>query len=98
MTARNVRRIIAINLLVLMILYFCLAIIHINYDCTHDDNCHICALINKVKDNLNGFDPNLTKLVITVLIFLSPVAYYLPAKITDKKKYTLVGLKVELIN
>ena len=40
---KNITKIIAIILLVSMILRFCFVIIHLNHDCTHDDNCPICA-------------------------------------------------------
>lgn len=95
---KNITKIIAIILLVSMILRFCFVIIHLNHDCTHDDNCPICALIHKFKDDLNGFDPNLVKVVIAILLIFPKVAIYLTDKIRDKKKETLVGLKVELIN
>lgn len=98
MKAKKISRIIAIILLVSMILHFCFVIIHLKYDCTHDDNCPICALIHKFKDDLNGFDPNLTKVIIVILVLFSSLVLYFPNKITDKKKFTLVGLKVELIN
>ena len=96
--AKNLTRIIAIILLVSMILHFCFVLIHINHDCTHDDNCPICALIHKLNDDLGGCDPNLTKIIIAILLLIPPLAFYLSNRITDKKKYTLVGLKVELIN
>lgn len=96
--AKNITKTIAIILLVSMILHFCFAIIYLNHDCTHNDSCPICTLIHKFKDDLNGFDPNLSKVIIAILLIFPPVATYLNDKIRDKKKDTLVGLKVELIN
>lgn len=96
--AKNITKIIAIILLVSMILRFCFVIIHLNHDCTHDDNCPICALIHKFKEDLGGFDSNLTKVIIAILLLFPPVAFYLNSRLFDKKKETLVGLKVELIN
>lgn len=96
--AKNMTRIIAIILLVSMILCLSLIIIHLKYDCTHDDNCPICALIHKFKEDLGGFDPNLTEIIIAILLLFPPVAFYLNSRLFDKKKETLVGLKVELIN
>lgn len=96
--AKHITRIIAIVLLVFMILRFCFAIIHLKHDCTHDENCAICSLIHKLKKEIDGFDTNLTKIVIAILIIFPPLAFYLSNRNTDKKKYTLVGLKVELIN
>ncbi len=96
--AKNITRIIAIILLVSMILCFCMFFIHIKYDCTHEDNCPICVLIHKFNEDLSGFDPNIVKVIITILLISSPVATYLRDKIRDKEKETLVGLKVELIN
>lgn len=96
--AKKITRIIAIILLISMILCFCFAIMHLNHDCTHDDNCPVCVLIHKFKDDLNGFDPNLDKVVIVILLIFPLVEICLSNKIRDKKKDTLVGLKVELIN
>ena len=98
MKAKKLSIIIAIILLVSMILRFCFVIIHLKHDCTHDDNCPICALIHKFKDDLNGFDPNLTKAIIVILVLFPSLVLYFLNKITDKKKFTLVGLKVMLIN
>lgn len=97
---KNMTRVIAIILLVSMILCFCFCfcLIHLRHDCTHDDNCPICALIHKFKEDLGGFDPNLTKVIIAILLLFPSVAFYLNSRLFDKKKETLVGLKVELIN
>lgn len=95
---KNITKIIAIILLVSMILRFCMCFICLNHDCTHDDNCPICTLIYKYKDNLNGFVPKFVNVIIVILLIFSPVAIYLCDKIRDKKKDTLIGLKVELLN
>lgn len=96
--AKNITKTIAIILLVSIILRFCFAIIYLNHDCTHNDSCPICTLIHKFNDDLNGFDSNLPKVIIAIILIFSPVATYLKDKVKDKKKDTLVGLKVELIN
>ncbi len=96
--AKNINKIIAVILLVSMILRFCFVVIHLNHDCTHDNNCSICKIIHKFKDDLNGFDPNLAKVIIFILLIFSLVTTYLSNRIRNKKEDTLVGLKVELIN
>ena len=93
--AKSITRIIVISLLVSMILIFCVSFVHLNHDCTHDDNCLICALIHKFKGNLNGF---IVKIVVVVLLIISQIVTYSSDRIKDKKKDTLVGLKVELLN
>ncbi len=94
---KNIIRIITIILLVSIILRFCLIVINLNHDCTHDDNCPICALTDKFKNDLNEITSNIKVLIVILLIFLS-VTIYLIDKIRDRNKNTLVGLKVELIN
>lgn len=95
---KNITRIISIILLVSLILLFFFVIMHLNHDCTHDDNCPVCALIYRFSDALSGFDPNLAKVIISILLMFTSVVIYLSNIISDKKKDTLVGLKVELIN
>ena len=95
---KNITTIVAIILLVFMILRFCLVIIHMEHDCSHDDNCPICALIHKYKNDLNGINFGLTKIVITIFLLLSSLTLNLLNRVINKKKYTPVGLKVELIN
>ena len=81
-----------------MILRFCFIIVHFDHNCTHDDNCPVCTLIHNFKNDLTGFNPSLVEIVITMLVLLSPITIYLNNRTADKKKYTLLGLKVELSN
>ena len=85
-------------LLVIILFSFCLYLVHFKYNCTHNDNCPFCLLAHKISDTLNGFNSNLAKVIIVILLTFSLVINHLNNKIRDKKKYTLVGLKVELIN
>lgn len=87
---------IAIILLISMFFHFWFIIIHLNHECTHDDHCPICALINRFKRDLNGYKPCITFVIVSVLLFISR-AFYKINKI-DRKRYTPIGLKVELIN
>ena len=93
---KELSRIITIILLVSMILRFCFVITHIKHECTHDEHCTICTIINKFKEDLN-YIPIVTKIINTIIV-LSIIMLYIINQIIDKKKYTLVGLKVELIN
>ena len=95
---KNLIKILTIILLVSVILRFCFVIVHFNHNCTHDDNCPICTLIHNFKNDLNGFNPSLVEIVIAMLVLFPPIAIYLNNRTTDKKEYTLIGLKVELIN
>lgn len=95
---KNIINIIVIILLVSMILRLSIVIIHLNHNCTHDDNCLACILIHKLKEEFNGFDPNLTKVIIANLLIFTTVTTYLDNKIINKKKDTLIGLKVELLS
>ena len=90
--------IITIVLLLSIILHFCNCLIHLNHNCTHDDNCPICQIIHKYRKNLNGIDTNLAKIVVANLLIFSLIVIYLNNIIRDKKKNTLIGLKVELLN
>lgn len=96
--AKKRTTIIAIIMLIFMILHFCFIILHLNHDITHNDNCPICILIHKLKNDISGFNPNLIKIVTALTVVLSSLSFYLSNRIIDKKKNTLVGLKVELIN
>ena len=96
--AKNVKKLIAIILLVSLILRFCFVIIHINHDCIHDDNCPICIIIHKYNEDIKGFNPNISKSIIITIIVITLVVLHVKDKISAKKKHTLFGLKVELIN
>ena len=63
-------KIITITFLVSLILCFCIYFIHLNQDCTHNDNCLICVIIKKVKDNLIGFKYNISNITITFFIYI----------------------------
>lgn len=94
----NIVKTLTILLLVSVILRFCFVILSFNHNCTHDDNCPICTLIHNIENDLKGFNPNLLELIITLMMLLVPVSSVFNNKTTDKKKYTLIGLKVELLN
>ena len=98
MESKRIVKIIALLLLFSVVLRFCFIIVNAKHDCTHDDNCPICTLIHRFQDDLDGFDPNLSKVIIAVILLIPPVEFYIANRLTDKKRYTLVGLKVELIN
>ena len=91
-------KVLTIIMLVSMILVFCFFVIHLNHSCSHDNNCPICSFMYKFKENLNGFNPNISEIIIMILPFSFLFIICLRHRITDKNKYTLVGLKVELIN
>ena len=82
-------KMIAFIVLISLILHFVLAITHINYNCIHKDNCSICLLIHKFKDNLNGINPNFDKEVTNILLILPLVVFY-PNNIIRDKKDTLL--------
>lgn len=96
--ARSIIKIIAIILLVSTILRFCFVVMHLNHNCNHNDNCPICTLVHRFKDDLNGFDPNLIKIIIDILVVFLSLSSHLSNKFIDKKKDTLIGLKVELLS
>ncbi len=92
------RIIIAIILLVSMIIRLTFIIEHLNHECSHDENCPICELINNLKKDITGFDPNIILVIIEVLLLYYSVIIYLNNRLTNKKDNTLIGLKVELIS
>lgn len=93
--AKNVSKIITIILLVSIILRFCYVIIHINHDCNHDDTCPICTIINKFKEDINGFNPNIIKEILAIIVIFPPIVRILKI-IKNRKEETLIGLKVRL--
>ena len=94
---KNITKILAILLLVSIILRFCFVIVHFDHNCTHDNNCPVCTLIHNFRNDLNGFNPSLVEIVIAIILF-SSIAICINNTITNKKKYTLIGMKVELLN
>lgn len=88
---------VSIILLVSIILCFCFVLIHINHECSHNDNCVVCKLLNRIKDDLCGFNNNVIKLIINIIMFFS-IGNLFVFNLNDKKKLTLIGLKVELNN
>ena len=87
---------IAIILLISMFFHFWFIIVHLNHECTHDDSCPICSLIHKFTNDLNGFNPDL--IIVIIILLFYPLIFYLAKRVVDRKKYTLVELKVELLN
>lgn len=98
MQAKNKRKFITILLLVSMILCFCFTLININHNCTHDDNCPVCVILTKVKNDLSSFNPNHLKPVITIIFILSSVVFYLKLKLLNKYHKTPIDLKVRMNN
>lgn len=91
------KKIIPIIILLCFLLRFGLYIAHLKSGCLHD-NCFICSIYNKIEKELNKTDPNLTKEII-IFFFLIPLTVkYIKEFIKNKKFYTLVGLKIELIS
>lgn len=91
------KRIVAIILLVSILFRFCFVLIHLNHECTHDDDCSICTLINSFKKDISTIKPGILVLIIPIFFF-SILLIYFREQIIDKKKYSPIGLKVELIN
>lgn len=90
-------KIVIFILLVSLILHFCYALININHECTHNDDCTICMVINMVKNRLEEFDSNLiSNIIIKLFIFILPFIY-LKDEIYNYN-YSLVKLKVQLNN
>lgn len=95
--AKNIGNIIVITLLVSMILRFCFVLINIEHNCTHND-CAICSIINKYKEDLKGFNPSLYKVIYAIKVIFPPVVFYLYKRLFNKQNETLIGLKVQLNN
>lgn len=89
--------IIASILLVSLILRFGFALTHLNHDCTHDDNCPTCMIINKLRSDLDGTALDIVQIISAVLIITLFTKNVYEALI-NKRKETLIGLKVQMNN
>lgn len=98
MEKTRMKKIITVILLVVFILHFCLAIIHVTHDCTHDDNCIICSVIKSVNEKITGYSNELLKAATQLIEFPVLVLYFVNIIKQDRKIKTPVGLKVELLN
>ena len=96
MEKTRMKKIITVVLLVVFILHFCLAIIHVTHDCTHEDNCPICSVIKSVNEKITGYSNELLKAVTQLIVLLSLVISF--KNIIKQDIKTPVGLKVELLN
>ena len=85
--SKRIIKILSIILLVSLILRFSYALIHINHDCSHDDDCLIC--------NISGLNPKILEIVISVIFIIN---YFITNRFFDNRYNTLIGLKVELNN
>ena len=92
---KRIIKILSIILLVSLILRFSYVLIHINHDCSHDDNCPICIIIKGIVKDI-GYNPKIIELVIINIIFI--VNYIIIRSFYDNRYNTLIGLKVKLNN
>lgn len=95
---KSLIKIIEIILIISIVFDIILIFNHLNHDCTHDNNCKICVLIHKIKDDLKSFSANIVNLFEITLLFFSIKTSIFINNIINKKQYTPVGLNVELIN
>ena len=98
MNSRNIVKYIALILIVSIILRFCYVLIHMRHECTHDDNCPVCLMINNIKKEFLGNDFDIFNIITIILIFYIPISFHLNKLLFDERCETMVGLKVELIN
>lgn len=87
-------RIIIKLLLVVLIFNFFYVLVHINHECTHDDNCPVCTVIKYLKNNILGLNTKVIEIVIINFIFI--INYLFVRKLYDNRYSTLIGLKVEI--
>ena len=93
---KRIIKILSIILLVSLILRFSYVLVHINHDCSHDDNCPICIIIKGLVKDI-GYNPKIIELVIIGFIFIT--SYLINNnKFYDNRYNTLIGLKVKLNN
>ena len=97
MKLKSITKIISFILLVSLILYFCVALLHLVNHASHD-NCYICSLIHKINDDFKGFSPDIIEIIISYIMVIGSSLIYTLYILDDKKKNTLIGLKVELLN
>ena len=97
MKLKSITKIISFILLVSLILYFCVALLHLVNHASHED-CHVCTLLHKINDDFKGFSPDIVEIIINYIIILGCSLIYTLYILDDKKKNTLIGLKVELLN
>lgn len=93
--SKRIIKILSIILLVSLILRFSYALIHINHDCSHDDDCLICNIIKCLKCDISGLNPKILEIVISVIFIIN---YFITNRFFDNRYNTLIGLKVELNN
>lgn len=92
---KRIIEILSIILLVSLIVHFSYILVHINHECSHDDNCPICTIIKGLVKSV-GYNPKIIELIIINIIFI--INYIVTSKFYDNRYNTLIGLKVELNN
>ncbi|MBR1414192.1 MAG: hypothetical protein IJ574_05995 [Bacilli bacterium] len=91
-------KVVATILLISIIFRFCFVITHLKHDCSHDDNCPICEIIHRLKNDIDLITPNINNIIIAIILLFPPIALYCKYWLSDKNESTLVGLKVKLLN
>ena len=92
---KKIISILSIILLVSLIIHFSYILVHINHECSHDDNCPICIIIKGLFKDIE-YNPKIIELIIISIIFVN--SYVVTNKFFDNRYNTLIGLKVELNN
>lgn len=70
---------------------------HADHDCTHDENCAVCGIIDACINTINNSASVDAVFSVAAAVFLLCVFVLLPAEKYNRKN-TLISLKVELRN
>ena len=97
MSKIKIKKAIFIILICSYILSFIFLSIHIKHECSHDDNCCICMIINNINKNLNNYFSK-SMLIIIPVFFIGLREIYYKFERNNIKKLIIINLKVELIN
>lgn len=95
---KNTSKILLLILLVVIILSFWFTVLNLNHKCISNNDCPICIVINRIKDSLKFFFLNSIGTAAIDLSIFCFIILYLDNNIFNKKRQTLVSLKVKLIN
>ncbi len=93
-----IKKYIIVILLITILFRFTFVLTHINHDCTNDETCHICLIINNYKKDIERINPCIPFLLIIVVILFSNNIINLNSFLINNIDETLIRLKVELNN
>ena len=93
-----IKKYVIVILLITILFRFTFVLTHINHDCTNDETCHICLIINNYKKDIERINPFISFLLIFIILLFSNNIIKFNSHIINNIDETLIRLKVELNN